>query len=169
MASPRAITTASPPPTAATAASDLLLNRVVFVLSLLGVLVAGFLWAAHATHADIPCGGSGGCDKVAASPYSRFPAGGTIPVAALGTMGYLLLAGLAVARTVRPQATRPLLGLIVLIALVATAFSLYLTYVELFIIDAVCRWCLASQTIIVGILAVALADQVRRRGERFLV
>ena len=141
------------------------MNRVVFVLSVLGLLVAGYLWSAHASGADIPCGSSGGCDKVANSPYSRFPAGSGIPVAAYGAAGYLLLAALAFARTLgrSPSRDRTLLGLIVLGAAGGGLFSLYLTYVELFVIKAVCRWCLASQILILLILVAALRDWLRGR------
>ncbi len=75
------------------------MNRLVFVLSLLGCLVAGYLWWAHARGADVPCGGGMGCDVVAASPYARFPFGSGPPVAAYGAALYLLLAGLAFSRT----------------------------------------------------------------------
>ena len=38
-------------------------------------------------------------------------------------------------------------------------FTLYLTYLELFVIHAICRWCVASGAIILAIFGVALLDQ----------
>ena len=150
---------------AITAISHPAMNRVAFVLSVLGFMIASYLWSAHASGADIPCGGSGGCDKVASSPYSKFPAGSDIPVAAYGAAGYLILAALALTRTLagNPSRDRTLLGLMVLGAAGGALFSLYLTYVELFLIHAVCRWCLASQTLILLIFVVVFRDWLRRR------
>ena len=139
------------------------MNRVVFVLSVLGLLISGYLWSAHASGADIPCGGSGGCDKVASSPYSEFPLRSGIPVAAYGAIGYLLLAGLAFARTLGKSAARDrmLLGLIILGAAGGTLFSLYLTYLEFFVIRDICRWCMASQVLIILVFVAALRDWLR--------
>jgi uncharacterized membrane protein len=41
------------------------------------------------------------------------------------------------------------------------AFTAYLTYLELFVIHAICRWCVGSAVIILAILAAALLDQRR--------
>jgi uncharacterized membrane protein len=41
------------------------------------------------------------------------------------------------------------------------AFTGYLTYLELFVIHAICRWCVGSAVIILGILVVALLEQRR--------
>ncbi len=141
------------------------MNRVVFVVSVVGLVIAGYLWSAHARGADIPCGGSGGCDKVASSPYAQFPVGSGVPVAAYGAIGYLLLAVLAFARTLGGSFARDrkLLGLIVLGAAGGMLFSLYLTYIELFLIKAICRWCIASQVMMVILFIAALRDWLRGR------
>lgn len=140
-------------------------NRVQFVLSFLGLLVAGFLWYLHATHADIPCGASGGCETVAASPYARFPVGTGPWVAAWGTFAYLAMVVLTFLRTLgaSPQRDRVLLGLTVATAAVGAAFSLQLTYVEVFVIHAICRWCVASQIIILGVLLAGVAELTAAR------
>jgi uncharacterized membrane protein len=44
---------------------------------------------------------------------------------------------------------------------IGVAFTVYLTYLELFVIHAICRWCLGSGIIIVAILAATLLDQRR--------
>jgi len=44
-----------------------------------------------------------------------------------------------------------------LFALVGFGFSLYLTYLELFVIDAICHWCVASAVLLALSLAVAAA------------
>lgn len=145
----QAVTTTSP-----------VMNRLVFALSLLGLIVAGYLWRAHATDVTIPCGPGGGCNTVAASPYSRFLG---VPVAAYGAGLYLVLAALALARALPAAAKhdRALLSLIVLLAAAGTLVSLYLTYLEIFVLRTICRWCIVSQILILAILCAAAAERLR--------
>ncbi len=142
-----------------------MLNRMIWVFSLLGILVAGYLWFMHAHPADIPCGPSHGCETVANSRYSQFPFGSGPPVAAWGTMGYLALTALAFTRTLPGSASRDraLLGLILLGAGVGTLASAYLTYLEIAVIHAICKWCMGSQTIIAVVFGCALVDFLARR------
>ena len=137
-------------------------NRLMFLLSVIGAGVAGYLWWLHMTHVDIPCGGSGGCEIVAASKYARFPEGTSGPfyVAAWGTLGYIVFAVLAFLRTLEPTPARDkqLLGLLVFGTIAATVFSLRLTYIELFVIHAVCKWCIGSQIIVLSLAAISLTE-----------
>jgi uncharacterized membrane protein len=141
------------------------INRAIFIFSLLGLLIAGYLWWSHSHPQDIPCGGSHGCHDVALSPYSRFPVGWGPPVAMYGTIGYFILLVLAVLRTLpRTDAReRVLVGLGLLVAAGGTAFSLYLTYAEAFLIKAWCKWCVGSQFIILIILALTAVEWFRAR------
>jgi uncharacterized membrane protein len=50
------------------------------------------------------------------------------------------------------------------IALIAFAFSLYLTYLELFVIDAICQWCVAS-AVVATLLAIATCALAMREPE----
>jgi uncharacterized membrane protein len=131
------------------------LNRLVFVFSLVGVIVAGYLWYMHGHPADIPCGASHGCEDVATSPYSQFPPGSGPPVAAFGTLGYIAIAMLSFLRTLPGMAgrDRTLLLLMLLGSAFGSLFSLWLTYLEINVIHAICRWCIGSQTIILILLA----------------
>ena len=142
-----------------------LFNRLVFVLSLVGLLVAAYLWKMHATPQYIPCGVSRGCADVANSPWSQFPPGVGPPIAAYGFCGYLALAVLAFLRTLPSLAGRdPLLrGLSVAGAAFGLAASLWLTYLELFVIKAICKWCVGSQVIIAVVFVLTLADTLSRR------
>ncbi len=146
-------------------------NRIIFLCSFVGLFVAGYLWRMHATPSDIPCGPSHGCETVANSIYSRFPWGTGPPVAAWGTIGYLGLAALSFLRAVTADARRnhALLLLILLGAALGVAASLTLTYLEVFVIRAICKWCMASQGIIVVVFAAALADWARRRTPKEMV
>jgi uncharacterized membrane protein len=140
-------------------------NRLIFVLSLVGLLIAAYLWKMHATPSLIPCVKGGGCATVAASPWSQFPKGTGPPVAAWGTLGYLALAGLSFLRTL-PSLLRftPIFrALVIAGALFGTLASLGLTWLELFVIKAICAWCMGSQGLIVVILVVSIVDAVLGR------
>ncbi|MHB1460786.1 MAG: vitamin K epoxide reductase family protein [Armatimonadota bacterium] len=117
---------------------------VVFILALAGVLVAGMLTYWHIVGADVPCTNQG-CDIVAQSPYSRVFG---IPVAALGLGYYAFCTALA---TLLPSLSRKsatwLLAVLVYSSVVGVIVSIYLTYLELVVIHAVCQWCMASAVI----------------------
>ena len=87
--------------------------------------------------------GSGRCQSVQASSYATIFG---VPVAALGLVSY---SGLLLAALLRGEAG-VYLGL--LVALVGTLFSAYLTYLEVFVIHAICEWCVASAALMVGAL-----------------
>lgn len=83
------------------------------------------------------CLGAGGCEAVQAS---RFATVGPVPVAAIGLAGSLALLATVLAWTPsRPWAGSVAFGL----SLAATLYVSYLTYLELFVIGAVCPWCVA--------------------------
>ena len=72
-----------------------------------------------------------------------------VPVSFIGLAGYLLLLGLALAALESDGGMRRRLvtsGFV--LALGGVAFSAYLTYIELYVIEAICSWCVASATII---------------------
>jgi uncharacterized membrane protein len=73
-----------------------------------------------------------------------------VPVAVLGTIGYaLILASLLV-----PGDAGRFAG--ALLGLVGVGFSVYLTYLELFVIDAICQWCVASAVVMAALAAVTV-------------
>ncbi len=133
-----------------------MIRRLLVVLSLLGVGIAGYLSWVKLTHTEAYCGGVGDCSSVQNSPYAYLLG---IPVAYLGLLCYLLLLGLAIYN----QRTQPEQGGLADLAFFALAvggfiFSAYLTYTELFLIHAICPWCVASfvNLIIIAILSALL-------------
>lgn len=124
--------------------NNVMLNRVMFALACAGLVVAGLLWYWHAQNADIPCTNDG-CAKVAQHPTSR--AFG-IPTAAYGTFFYLSFALLCAIRpSLSEQGQRLFAHLLLLWGTVGFLTSVYLTYLELFVIQAICQWCVASAII----------------------
>jgi uncharacterized membrane protein len=115
-------------------------------LAAVGIAIAGYLtWVHYADIEPICAGGGGGCEKVQTSSYAELAG---VPVAVIGLVGYLAILG---SLLVPGEAGR--MGGAVL-ALVGFGFSVYLTYLELFEIDAICQWCVASAVVMTA-LAVA--------------
>ena len=116
------------------------------VLSLLGIFVSGYLSVKRLTGGSLVCSRWAQCDTVNNSVYAKISG---VPVAFIGLAGYLVLLGLAVAalQTWGPTHRR-LLAISFVLALGGVGFSAYLTYIELFVIEAVCNWCVASAVLI---------------------
>ncbi|MDP6604855.1 MAG: vitamin K epoxide reductase family protein [Dehalococcoidia bacterium] len=136
----------------------------LLALSAAGVAIAAYLsWIAIVGVDSIACGPAGDCHAVQTSEYSKVAG---VPVAMLGLAMYIALLAGAVARRqleASPLARRFAVWTFAL-ALGGTLYSGYLTYVELFVIDAVCAWCVASAVVVTAIFVVALPD-VRRVAE----
>jgi uncharacterized membrane protein len=136
----------------------------VAVLSLAGLFISAYLYLYKIGMIGTLACGSGGCETVQLSSWSRFAG---LDVSFIGLAGYAGLLGLSLV-SLQPRAARqrwPAIALAVL-AGVGVIFTIYLTYLELFIIQAICRWCVASGVIILAIFVAALLDRRRlsRRG-----
>ncbi|MDQ3863117.1 MAG: vitamin K epoxide reductase family protein [Actinomycetota bacterium] len=125
---------------------------MLFALAALGLLISAYLtWTHFAGLAPICTAGSDGCETVQSSRYATMLG---VPVALLGVIAY---GGLIFSAALWGE-VGIYLGL--LISLVGTLFSAYLTYLELFVISALCQWCLASAAIMVAaLLCTALATR----------
>jgi uncharacterized membrane protein len=128
--------------------SDGQLRLAAAALGLAGLAIAIYLTVVHYDHSSPVCvGGGGGCEKVQSSDYAELAG---VPVAVLGTIGYaLILASLLV-----PGDAGRFAG--ALLGLVGVGFSVYLTYLELFVIDAICQWCVASAVVMAALAAVTV-------------
>ena len=81
---------------------------------------------------------------------------GVLPIGVLGLVGYAGLAGSWIAATWGPEAVRSRAWTAAwAMALVGTAFSAYLTFLEPFVIGATCAWCLTSAVVMALMLVVA--------------
>ncbi len=129
-------------------------NRLVFSLSLLGLLVSGFLLYEYSISGPVYCPVGGGCDIVRSSPYSQF-LGISIPI--LGVAFYVGMAILSVIHT-HQLPTKLIRKLQLLGATSGVGFGAYLTYLEAFVIGAFCFWCILSFIIsLVLLLSIILA------------
>jgi len=116
--------------------SEWALRRLIAFVAALGVGVATYITIADSGGGAPAClAGGSGCQTVADSSYSHLAG---INVAALGIVGYVLLLASAFLAS---DAAR-FGGFVV--ALGGFGFSVYLTYIEVFKIEAICQWCVAS-------------------------
>lgn len=127
--------------------SDRALRRTGLVLAVLGLGIAGYLTYVHYANVDPVCNIAHGCHKVQTSEYARLAG---VPVALLGLFGY---AGILAALLAPGEAGRMAAALL---ALIGFGFSMYLTYRELFTIDAICQWCVASAVLMTGLAVVCV-------------
>jgi uncharacterized membrane protein len=122
-----------------------------------GLGIAGYLTYVHYAGISPICEISHGCEKVQTSKWSELAG---IPVALLGLLGYAaILASLFV-----PGEVGLLTGAGV--AIVGWGFSVYLTYREVFTIDAICIWCVASALLMTALAVITVARLLREPVER---
>lgn len=139
------------------------MNRmIVAALSMAGFFVALYLWAHNlGLTGPIVCG-VGDCGTVQASEYASV---GPIPVSLIGVLGYVVLFVLSF-MGIQPgrRESKVIGGLLLAGAAGGTAFSAYLTYLEAYVINAWCQYCVASAIIITLIFFSTLAEVPRLRG-----
>jgi uncharacterized membrane protein len=117
------------------------------VLGLLGLFVAGYMTYVEATYTPAVCGPVGDCNAVQNSPYARLF--GVLPVGLLGMLGYVgILAAWGWGRLRRDRMAEYMPVVVLGLTAFGTLFSVYLTYLEIFVIHAVCIWCITSAVLI---------------------
>jgi uncharacterized membrane protein len=127
----------------------------IAALCLVGLGVSAYMAYVETTETAAVCGPVGDCNTVQQSEYASLF--GVLPIGVLGLVGYgaLLLSWAGIQwghGSVRRAAAWSLLGL----ALLGTMFSIYLTFLEPFVIGATCAWCLTSAVVMTLILLLSL-------------
>ena len=126
------------------------------LLCLAGLFISTYLYLFKIGKIGTLVCGTGACETVQLSPQARFLG---VEVSLIGVLGYAALLGLAVL-ALQPRYEGPAwpARALALGSGVAVLFTAYLTYLELFVIHAICRWCVTSAVIIVAIFLLALRD-----------
>ncbi len=131
-------------------------RMIIGVVALLGLLVALYLSVYYMKLAqNVVCPG-GECDKVRASSYA-YPLG--IPMPVFGVVGYGLILFITLKWMIRKYIakTRVPVGLALLgLTGFGLLFSLFLTYLEAFVIHAFCFWCVTSAVIMAALFGLAV-------------
>jgi uncharacterized membrane protein/thiol-disulfide isomerase/thioredoxin len=120
------------------------------ILILIGIGVAAYLSYVETQSVEAVCGPVGDCNTVQQSRYATVF--GFLPVGVLGLFGYLSMLVAWLTRKVLSKLARPANLAFFGMAFFAVIFSLYLTYLEPFVIKAVCIWCLTSAVIVTFLL-----------------
>jgi uncharacterized membrane protein len=132
------------------------------MVALAGLAVAAYLAFVETTGSSAVCGPVGDCNRVQQSEYARLF--GLVHVGLLGCAGYVAILGAwlvgRLATGTPAQIAR--LGLLAMTA-AGVAFSIYLTFLEPFVIGATCAWCLASAVLMGALLLLSVAS-MRTRG-----
>ncbi len=135
-----------------------MLVRASIALGIVGLLVSIYMTIYKVTSNDGMCLGSGDCSTVNASRYSEVNG---IPVAAVGVIGYLAI--LAVhyfedrSSFFKKNGTLMIFGM----ALTGFLFTVWLIYVELVLLKAICPFCVASQVVMTLIFILAIIRLVK--------
>ena len=131
------------------------MHWLIPALCLVGLVVAGYLAYVETTNTAAVCGPVGDCNTVQQSPFARLF--GILPIGVLGLFGYLaIILGWVVARYGNGVevnlATLSVLGM----TLAGTLFSIYLTFLEPFVIGATCAWCLTSSVVMMVLMLLSI-------------
>ncbi len=135
-------------------------NWVIPLLAIVGLGVASYLSYVEATQSVAICGPVGNCNSVQQSPYAHLF--GIISIGTLGLVGYLaiLLAWIFEQRGPQPwnrYASIAIWGM----GWFGVLFSIYLTFLEPFVIGATCMWCITS-AIIMTLILLSSTDAAKR-------
>jgi uncharacterized membrane protein/thiol-disulfide isomerase/thioredoxin len=122
------------------------------LLAVLGLGVAGYLAYVETQRVAAVCGPVGDCNTVQQSAYAWLF--GLIPIGVLGLLGYVAI---LIAWAVAHYGNGQLAGLawlaLLVMTLCGTLFSMYLTFLEPFVIGATCAWCLTSAVVMTALMA----------------
>jgi len=129
---------------------------LILILCLVGMAVAGYLAYVETARVEAVCGPVGDCNTVQQSEYAHLF--GVLPIGVLGMVGYVMVllawsAGRSANSTLTLYAPLTLLGLTTF----GVLFSIYLTFLEPFVIGATCAWCLTSAIIMTALFWLSLA------------
>jgi uncharacterized membrane protein len=124
---------------------------VIPLFCLLGIGVAIYLTFVETTGTEAVCGPVGDCNAVQKSPYAILF--GFLPVGILGLLGYLAMLATWAAQFFVGERLRKICWLLLWgFAWFGVLFSIYLTFLEPFVIGATCIWCISSAIIITFLL-----------------
>lgn len=133
-------------------------DRSIPLLAMGGMAVAVYLTFVETTGAPAICRPVGDCQTVQQSEFARLF--GIIPVGAAGIAGYGAILAAWIAAHCKASAHMALV--LPVLALIGVLVSIYLTFLEPFVIGATCLWCLTSAVIMTGLLWLSMP--YRQRG-----
>lgn len=135
------------------------LYAVAAIVALFGLADGIYLTIEHVTGRTAQCIASSGCQDVLSSEYAAF---GPVPLAALGALAYFSAFSLALLAAFGYAKCRALFALLVAIMFAAT---LWLLYLQAFVLHAFCDYCLFSAAVTTVLTGLAIANVFLRERE----
>jgi uncharacterized membrane protein len=132
--------------------SDKALRAVAAAVALAGVSVAAYLTWAHYSNSTVVCVQGGGCETVQHSSYAEIAG---VPVALLGLVSYSAVLVLVLYDSANARLAAATL------AFIGMLFSAYLLALQLFVIHALCIWCVTNDVLIAPALALVTGLRLR--------
>jgi uncharacterized membrane protein len=132
--------------------TDRVLRALLLLVSAAGIGIAAYLTYVHYRPAALICTGGGGCESVQESKYAVLVG---IPIAILGLAYWIAALVLVIwdselARTLTAA-----------LAITGLAFAAYLVILQLFVIDAICVWCMANDLVLAPLFIVLALLRLR--------
>lgn len=134
-------------------------SNLVPLLLLVGIGVSLYLSYVEVTQSEAVCGPVGNCNTVQQSKYAQLF--GLIPLGLLGTAGYLAMLANWLIHRLGPERLQPFLTVSLwAMSAFGLLFSIYLTFLEPFVIGASCLWCITS-ALVMTVLFLVTTDPAR--------
>ncbi len=130
-------------------------NWLTPLLCTIGLGIAGYLSHVEVAQVEAVCGPIGDCNAVQQSEYARLF--GVLPIGLLGAVGYtMILAAWLLGRLSEHRLARLANLSIRGMTTFGILFSIYLTFLEPFVIGATCAWCLTSSIVMAALFWLSL-------------
>jgi uncharacterized membrane protein len=123
-----------------------------------GLLVSGYLTHVELTSTAAVCGVAiPGCGEVQSSSYAVLF--GFLPVALLGVMGYIGILIAWLGKKIMPDTNKSIFNLSIWgLGFFGIMFSIYLTYLEVFVLRATCSWCILAAVFMILLFWISIQD-----------
>lgn len=130
---------------------------IAVMVALIGLADSVYLTVQHLTAAPVPCSIISGCETVLTSAYAEMAG---VPTAAFGAAAYFAAFSLALLAAFGNRAAWMLFGVL---SIVMAAFTLWLLYLQGFVIGAFCQFCLISALTTFVLFGIAMLSKFWRR------
>jgi uncharacterized membrane protein len=130
---------------------------IAALLSLVGLADALYLTVQDLTGQHLRCTIVSGCSEVLSSPYAHI---GPVPLAVLGALAYFTVFSLAILAAFGYRLAQPLLAALVVVMFL---MSLWLLYLQAFVIHHFCQYCLLSAAVTTVLTAIVWGSRILQR------
>lgn len=134
--------------------SEIIFYTVAALIALVGLAEATYLTVSYLAGETVVCGGSGTCMEVLGSKYARV---GSVPISAFGALAYYSAFSCATFAAFAYARARILFAIVVAAMFL---FTLWLLFVQAFLLHAFCRYCLFSAAMIFLLAGIAVSRPV---------